>query len=52
MPRVVGGVDPQLWKPKFSLLPLQELVTLHDNHEGIALVELFGGIASGLVRII
>jgi len=48
----VEGVDHHLWQPQSVLPPLQKLVDLHDDHEGIVLVELFAGLGTGLAAVL
>ena len=49
---LVNGVDHHLWQPQSTLLPLQQLVDLHDDPEGIVLVELFAGLGTGLAAVL
>jgi len=41
-----------MWEPPSTLPPLQQLVDLHGDLEGIALVELFVGLGIGLAVVL
>jgi len=46
--KLVEGIVQHLWQPPLTLPPLQQLVDLHDDLEGIVLVELFARLGIGL----
>ena len=49
---MVRRIDLGLWKGISGQPPLQQLINMHQNPEGIVLVELLAGLSTGLAAVL